>query len=297
MDAHNCYPYQGRWADRLERALGTGVPIAVEQDLVWYTDPESGEPHSIVSHGKPFTGEEPSIEDYFFETVRPLVERALEDGDRSEWPLITLNLDIKDNVIEHTAVVWETLQKYDMWITSAIKTDDITKVQVLDLRPLLVLSKGNGSEFEAFYERVPAGEKLLVFGVARTSGGGTAAPEEILKEQSDNFRRWWNSAWSVVEGGGQRRAADWTSADAARLKALVDRAHRLRYWVRLYTLNGTGRRVDMGWSPGYDFGSSEAVTLRWRAANEAGVDFIASDQYEDLSALLRSPRETVKGGT
>ena len=287
LDAHNCYPYQGRWADRLERALGTGLPLALEQDLVWYTDPESGESRSIVSHGKPFTGEEPSIEEYFFETVRPLVERALKKTDRSDWPLITLNLDIKDNVIEHTAVVWETLKKYDAWITSAIKMDDITKVQELHVKPMLVLSKGNGSEFEAFYERIPTGDKLLVFGVARTSGGGTAPPEEIFRLPSDNFRRWWNSAWSVVETGGQRRAGDWTAAEAARLKALVDRAHQRGYWVRLYTLNGVGRRVDMGWSTGYDFGSGEAVALRWRAASEAGVDFIASDQYEDLSGLLK----------
>jgi len=27
--------------------------------------------------------------------------------------------------------------------------------------------------------------------------------------------------------------------------------------------------------------------LRWRAAIRAGVDFIASDQYEDLSALVK----------
>ena len=296
MDAHNCYPYQGRWTDRLERALGTGLPLALEQDLVWYTDPESGESRSIVSHGKPFTGEEPSIDDYFFEAIRPLMERALEDGDRSDWPLITLNLDIKDNVIEHTAVVWETLKKYDAWITSAIKTDDIAEPQALDLKPLLVLSKGNGSEFEAFYGRVPTGDKLLVFGVARTSSGPATAPEEIFALPSDNFRRWWNSAWSVIETGGQRRAADWTAAEASRLKALVERAHERGYWVRLYTLNGVGRRVDMGWSTGYDFGSSEAVALRWRAAKEAGVDFIASDQYEDLSDTLMSFRETDEGG-
>ena len=28
MDAHNCYPYQSWWANRLERALGTGLPLA-----------------------------------------------------------------------------------------------------------------------------------------------------------------------------------------------------------------------------------------------------------------------------
>ena len=33
MDAHNCYPYDGRWADRIQRALSAGAPLAIEQDL------------------------------------------------------------------------------------------------------------------------------------------------------------------------------------------------------------------------------------------------------------------------
>jgi len=43
LEVHNCYPYQERWADQLERALGTGLPLAVEQDLVWHTDPTRAE--------------------------------------------------------------------------------------------------------------------------------------------------------------------------------------------------------------------------------------------------------------
>ena len=27
LDAHNCYPYQGEWSDRIERALNTGFPV------------------------------------------------------------------------------------------------------------------------------------------------------------------------------------------------------------------------------------------------------------------------------
>ena len=39
LDAHNCYPYDGRFANRLDRALATGIPLAIEQDLAWYRDP------------------------------------------------------------------------------------------------------------------------------------------------------------------------------------------------------------------------------------------------------------------
>jgi hypothetical protein len=44
-----------------------------------------------------------------------------------------------------------------------------------------------------------------------------------------------------------------------------------------------GRRL--GLSPGYNFGSLDAVRIRWRAAIDAGVDFIATDQYEDFSRI------------
>ncbi len=59
MDAHNCYPYDGLWADRIERALKTGTPLAIEQDLLWYTDKRSGRSWSIVSHGGRGRGDEP----------------------------------------------------------------------------------------------------------------------------------------------------------------------------------------------------------------------------------------------
>jgi hypothetical protein len=36
LDAHNTYPYGEWWGDRIDRALSTGVPLAVEQDLAWY---------------------------------------------------------------------------------------------------------------------------------------------------------------------------------------------------------------------------------------------------------------------
>ena len=287
LDAHNCYPYQGRWSDRLERALSTGTPVAIEQDMVWYSAPVGTTSRSIVSHGRPYTGEEPSLESYFLETIQPIMQDALRKGNTGDWPLITLNLDIKDNVIEHTSQVFATLKRYEPWITSALKTDDIAQVQPLDVKPLLVLSKGNGSEYQAFYGDVPVGGKLLVFGVARTRGNNASAPDAIAPEPADNFRRWRNHPWALVEEGGQRRAGEWTEADEARLKALVDHSHRMGYWIRFYTLNGHPRRNGMGWSEGYNFGSEDAAALRWRASVEAGVDFIATDMYEAFAASLK----------
>jgi hypothetical protein len=59
----------------------------------------------------------------------------------------------------------------------------------------------------------------------------------------------------------------------------------LGFWIRFYTLDGFSQKDDRGWDSGYNFGSREAVEQRWKAALAAGVNLIATDQYEDLSAL------------
>jgi len=44
-----------------------------------------------------------------------------------------------------------------------------------------------------------------------------------------------------------------------------------------------------GWDDGYNFGSRQAVLARWKAALAAGVNFIATDQYEDPAAVMKPP--------
>jgi hypothetical protein len=128
LDAHNCYPYNGRWADRIDRALSTGTPLAIEQDLVWFHDPATGTARSLVAHddpGKPalgLTGDEPTMKSYFFERIRPVVESALRDGRRETWPIITLNLDLKTEEPEHLAAIWALLTEYKAWLTTAPRT-------------------------------------------------------------------------------------------------------------------------------------------------------------------------------
>ena len=51
-------------------------------------------------------------------------------------------------------------------------------------------------------------------------------------------------------------------------------------------------RKARGWDKGYNFGSREAVQLRWQAAINAGVNLIASDQYEDLSTFMKKQAAT-----
>ena len=89
FDAHNCYPEKGLFADRIERALATGYPVGIEQDLAL----AGGVP--VVSHEAKTTGTEPTLRAYFFERVRPLVEKALQENDRARWPLIVVHFDFK----------------------------------------------------------------------------------------------------------------------------------------------------------------------------------------------------------
>src|ERR1700693_6610794 len=85
LDAHNCYPYDGQWTDRIDRALGTGFPISIEQDIAWAIDPATGKGRPVVTHTPNTTGREPTLRDHFFERVRPIVEAALAGHDQARW--------------------------------------------------------------------------------------------------------------------------------------------------------------------------------------------------------------------
>ncbi len=292
MDAHNCYPYFEWWYDRIDRALSAGTPLAIEQDLAWYTDPKTGKSWSIVTHGAPFTSQSPTMEHYFFDRVRPIVEKALASKDHSQWPLITLNLDFKTEEPEHLQAVLALLRQHKDWLTSAPKTSGASTLAPLDVRPILVLTGESDAQQKVFYDDLPEGAKLLVFGAAHTNESQPlAAPEVLEPAHATNYRRWWNNPWSVVEDGGQTKAGEWTQRDRARLQALVEHAHANQLWIRFYTLDGaTTKELSCnGWFHSYNFGSLAAAKQRWQAAQTVGVDYLASDQYELLGATLRSP--------
>ena len=296
FDAHNCYPYEGSWADRIERALRTGFPVGIEQDMAWYGG------RAVVSHTDKTKGPEPLLRDYFFERVRPIVEKALAENDRARWPLVVVHFDFKSNEAPLLHAVWDVLGEYEGWITTAVKTADPGRLSPFDAKPLLVLTEDPDAQEEVFFRQVPVGGKLRLFGSAHTKVIpsqpkqehdrllATLPPADLLVSGPTNYRRWWNSSWFTVEEGGQHRAGEWTAADEKRLRALVDYAHQLGYWIRFYTLDGFTPGESRGWDQAYNFGSHEAVLARWKAAIAAGVNLIASDQYEDLAPLVHAAR-------
>jgi len=290
LDAHNCYPYYEWWFDRIDRALSAGTPLAIEQDLLWAKNPKTGAMTSVVSHGAPATGSEPGMREYFFERIRPIVEKALRDGNHGDWPLITLNLDLKSEEPEHLEAIWQLLSQYQDWLTTAQRTASIEHMEPMNVRPVLVLTGESDAQEAVFYRRVSVGERLLVFGAVRTNTKDpSAAPEVLAPSPADNYHRWWNNSWHVVEPEGQPKAGDWTKEKGARLAKLVQYAHAHNLWIRFYTLDGATKAELScnGWFSSYNFGSREAVRKRWEAAAKAGVDYVATDQYEDLGKLLK----------
>ena len=159
-----------------------------------------------------------------------------------------------------------------------------------------MLTEDSDEQEAVFFKEVPVGARLRVFGSAHTGAiprenhdhlWATLPPAQLLVGPPTNYRRWWNNSWWAVEEGGQHKAGDWTPEDDRRLRALVDHAHKLGYWIRFYTLDGFGPDEDKGWGNAYNFGTRDAVMLRWKAAIAAGVNLIASDQYEDLAKVMK----------
>lgn len=298
VDAHNCYPEDGKWADRLSRALGTAQrPIGIEQDLVWKPDGQGGGT-SVVAHSSTLVGDEPTLDEHFFKVVTPMLDAALAAGQTSAWPLIVLHFDFKTNEPEHHRHVLSMLQRYERWLTTTTRGAD-DRVRPFELGPLLVLTEAGANQERDFYQSLPVGAPMLIFGTvpnvrltdsrapdAQADAAIAASPSTLMPTGATNYRRWANFSWAVVEQGGQGSAGEWDAADMTRLRALVARAHDLGLWLRFYTLDGFVPADGQGWSAGYNFGSPAAVRERWRASASAGVDLIATDQYEGLAAEL-----------
>lgn len=218
-----------------------------------------------------------------------------------------LHFDFKDNQPAILHAVWELLGEYEPWLSTAVKTEDPHHLSPIERKPILAITEDSDAQQKVFYDDVAVGAKLRVFGSAHTHPippnmpmqqlmhwAAVIPPDELLSERPTNYRRWWNSSWHPVEEGGQHRGGDWTAADDQRLRALLDHAHQLGFWVRFYTLDGFEPAQDQGWGKDYNFGSKAAVVQRWKAAIAADVNFIATDQYEDLAPYVKQDARNLR---
>jgi hypothetical protein len=303
--SHNAYPDHGKYADRLDRAIASGVPFATEQDLAW-VDGKSVEIHGAKNVGG---GDDPTLETYFFPKVKPIIEKALQEGNKGNWPLVTLYLDIKNDPPEHLQAIQQVLDKYDGWLTTARKTADIATQSPLELKPMMVLveDKQNDIKQKFFYDEVPVGGKIRVFGTATKFDENptnlpkekkeeaiallsTFDPEQLVPHKADNYHRWFGTNWAFIEKGGETGAGEWNAKSEERLKKFVDYGHRMGYFVGVYCLDGYTEAENQGWDKDYNFGSKAKVMPRWQAAVRAHVDFISTDQMEEVAAVMKKAR-------
>ena len=281
---------------RLDEALATGLSLAIEQDLHWYVG-SGAPPQPVVAHDDDALEGAPTLDTHFFARIEPIMKRALAENERDTWPLITLNLDFKDNTPAHLDAVWASLGKYEAWLTTATRTVTPSRVESLVPGPLLVLAGSDTAQRRRFHDEVPVGAKLRAFGAMAPAPvrGATKAlrarramqmtSAQHINVGADNFARWVNFPWSVIEAGGPTTAGKWVPADSARLNAFVQQVHRQGFLIRFYTLDGFTAADDRGFAASYNFGSRAAATARWRATLSAGVDFVATDHYADFTAL------------
>jgi hypothetical protein len=300
--AHNAYPDHGKYKDRLDRVIAAGKPFVVEEDLSWIDG------KSLLIHGaKNVGGDDPTLDSYFFPKVKPLMEKAMKEGNKGEWPLVTLYLDIKNDPAEHLEAISKTLAQYDEWITTATKPADATQLAPLDVKPMMVLveDKQNDIKQDFFYDRVPVGGKIKVFGSVTKVGPTadmklskpaavdymyTVTPEQAIPQKATTYRRWVGGDWALIEKGGETKAGEWTKESEARLHKFVGYGHKMGYLVSFYCLDGYTAGENQGWDKDYNFGSKETAMPRWKAAVRAKVDFISTDQYEELTKVISSSK-------
>jgi hypothetical protein len=276
LSAHNCYPTNGTGAAMLENALALGVDN-IEIDLGW----DAARRVVIVGHdAAPRSGTAyPEFETYLV----PALERHWETP-RADGAPSVLTLDWKTAEPDAVRAVKAFLDARPDWFSSAPRAE----VSPLSTRRLTVCFTGSDAAKAAYDAMVAPGEPYRAFRDAVYGAGGKALDDVDAygPPRATAYHRFLTFHWGHVEPGAPARAGAWEPAEAARLKALMAGAHRRGFRVRIYCVNGrTGPPI---LSP-YRFADASAAAIRWRAAADAGVDWVATDEVDAAAAALRGP--------
>lgn len=272
--AHNCYPADGRGNAPLVEALALGIDN-IEIDLGW--DAAAG--RVIVGHdAEPRAGRTyPEFEAYLV----PALEAHRKAGRPDGAPTV-LTLDWKTERPEAVARVRDFLDAHADWFSSAPKAAE----SPLTRRALTVCFTGSEKAKAIYDGMIPAGGAYRAF-ADRVFGAGERRedPGDYAPEPADAYRRFLTLHWANVERGAFANAGDWTVEEDERLRSIVRAIHAKGYRVRFYCLDGRPRPTSLA----YLFPDPDAARVRWRAAAEAGVDWVATDDYAEIAEAIRGP--------
>ncbi len=261
LNAHNSYPAGDRGWERLARARRAGL-WAVELDLVW----SQARGHTVINHETKLRGNEPTLEDYFFTPLLPELRSLPRDE-----PGLLLMIDLKSDHPGPARELHDLLRQHRDLMTRSLRSGD------LRWGPLTVILSENAAAIALFEKLTPPEEPYLAMAVReppeRKFQENIAA---YIPQRATPFYRLFNFDWKIIERVANPEAGAFTRPERARLEALVKLAREKGYWIRTWTLNATSTM----WGTGRNFGSRHALLTRWRAALAAGVDCIATDEYE-----------------
>ncbi len=251
-NAHNCYPERGQYYDRLDRARRSGLR-AVEIDVTWSEKRRA----TVISHEKEPAGGEPTLAEYFWQPMLPELQRLPRGS-----PGGLLLIDFKTAHPGPVEELYRDLERRRELLTLFGKS--------IDYGPLTVLLTGDPGAIAAFEKLHPRSGPYLAMGNRQPSFAGFQEDlQTYFPDDATEFYRVYNFEWAHIEpDAALRRSGPLPETARRRLQAFADLAHRKGYWLRTWTLNAA------------TFGGREGLLERWDAAGAAGVEMIATDEYE-----------------
>ncbi|SIO66014.1 hypothetical protein SAMN05444166_7925 [Singulisphaera sp. GP187] len=273
VSAHNCYPANSTRNEPVVEALALGIDN-IEIDLGW----DQAQKKLIVGHdATPQPGlTYPSLEAYLV----PAFEAHWRQPRGDQAPTV-LTIDWKTDNPDAILQFQAFLEAHPDWFSTAPKAAD----SPLTVRRLTVCFTGSDRAKEQYDSLIPAGGTYRAFR-DKVFGGGQFQKDvaAYAPAPATAYHRFLTFHWGNVEAGGPPLAGAWTDEDRDRLSSLMTQVHRQGFRARFYCLNG--HRGPALLSP-YRFRDDEAARIRWQAAAQAGVDWVATDEYAEISRALR----------
>ena len=181
---------------------------------------------SVVSHGAPLSGSEPSLDEYFFQRSARLIEQALRENRRETWPVDHAQSRLQD---ERAGALTRPCGRCSGKLRVVADDRPSRREGRRDCGPRAwaaarahrrgrragrMCSMTQFQWADGFVCSVPcirdSAKRLQAGRGARASRPRIAG--SVLRDRASNYRRWWNHPWSVVElRRSEANAGEWTA--------------------------------------------------------------------------------------